>query len=119
MMSIMGGMMKLGKMQDLLQDFFKRVGLRHNIQCPALLSKMGLQNKEIVLLMEIVRCMLSHYSLPEFLWGETLKTTTYFLNQVPSKLVPKTLYELLSGKRHSLCHFHVWGCRVELRIHNL
>jgi Fe2+ transport system protein B len=79
MMSIMGGMMKLGKMQDLLQDFFKRVGLRHNIQCPALLSKMGLQNKEIVLLMEIVRCMLSHYSLPEFLWGETLKITTYFL----------------------------------------
>jgi len=32
-----------------LQDFFKRVGLRHNIQCLELLRKMGLQNEEIIL----------------------------------------------------------------------
>jgi hypothetical protein len=41
--------MKLGKMLYLLQDFFKRVGLRHNIQFLELLSKMGLQNGEILL----------------------------------------------------------------------
>ena len=28
--------------------------------------------------------------------GKALKTTTYILNQVPSKFVPKTLYELWS-----------------------
>ena len=35
-------------------------------------------------------------SLPEFLWGEALKTAAYILNQVPSKSVSKTLYELWS-----------------------
>jgi hypothetical protein len=62
--------------------------------------------------------MLSHSSLPEFLWGEALKTATYILNQVPSKSVPKTPYELWSAKRPSLLHFHVWGCRAKVRIHN-
>ena len=34
-------------------------------------------------LLDMVRCMLSNSSLPEFLWGEVLRTTTYILNQVP------------------------------------
>jgi len=49
-------------------------------------------------LMEMVRCMLSHSTLPDFLWGEALKTATYILNHVSSKYVPKTPYELLIGK---------------------
>ncbi|KAH9657228.1 Integrase catalytic domain-containing protein [Citrus sinensis] len=40
------------------------------------------------------------------------------LDMVPSKSVPKTPYELWSGKRPSLRHFHVWGCRVEVRPYN-
>ncbi|WJZ87929.1 hypothetical protein VitviT2T_007272 [Vitis vinifera] len=34
-------------------------------------------------LLDMVRCMLSNSSLPEFLWGEALRTATYILNQVP------------------------------------
>ena len=51
--------------------------------------------------------MLIHSSLPEFLWGEVLRIAAYILNQVPSKSVPKTLYELWLGKKPSLRHFHV------------
>ena len=46
------------------------------------------------MLLDIVRCMLVNSSLPELLWGEALKTTAYILNQVPSKFVSKTPYEL-------------------------
>ena len=58
-------------------------------------------------LLDMVRCMLINSSLLEFLWGEFLKTATYILNQVPSKYVPKTPYELWSQKKPSLHHFHV------------
>ena len=44
--------------------------------------------------LEMVRCMLIHFSLLEFLWSEALRTTAYILNQVPNKFIPKTLYEL-------------------------
>ena len=47
-------------------------------------------------LLDMVQCMLVKSSLLEFLWGEALKTITYILNQVPSKSIPKTPYELWS-----------------------
>ena len=65
-------------------------------------------------MLDTVRCMLSNSSLLEFLWGEALRTMAYILNQVPSKSVPKTPYELWSGKKPSLHHFHVWGCKAEV-----
>ena len=52
-------------------------------------------------LLDMVRCMLIYSSLLEFLWGEALKTAAYILNQVPSKSVPKTPYELWSQKKPS------------------
>ena len=45
-------------------------------------------------LLDMVRCMLVNSSLPEFLRGKALKTVACILNQVPSKFVPKTPYEL-------------------------
>ncbi|RVX18724.1 Retrovirus-related Pol polyprotein from transposon TNT 1-94 [Vitis vinifera] len=50
--------------------------------------------------------------LLKFLWGEALRTAAYILNQVPSKSVPKTPYELWSGKKPSLHIFHVWDVRL-------
>ena len=58
-------------------------------------------------LLDMVQCMLINSSLPEFLWGEALKTTAYILNQVSSKSIPKTPYEIWSQKKPSLRHFHV------------
>ena len=49
----------------------------------------------------MVRCMLSSSSLPEFLWGEALRTAAYILNQVPSKSVLKTPYELCAAEAWS------------------
>ena len=37
---------------------------------------------------------------------------------MPSKYVPKNPYELWSQKKRILHHFHVWGCKVEVRPFN-
>ena len=62
--------------------------------------------------------MLVSSSLPEFLWGKAFKTAAYILNQVPSKSVSNSPYELWSQNKPSLRHFHVWGCKVEVRPYN-
>ena len=62
-------------------------------------------------LLDMVRCMLVNSSLPKFLWDEALKTTTYILNQVPSKSIPKTPYELWLQKKPSLRHFHIGAAK--------
>ena len=79
----------------------------------------GITERRNCTLLDMVQCMLVNSSLPEFLWDEALKTTTYISNQVPSKYVPKTPYELWTQKKPSLRHFHVWGCKVEVRMYNL
>ncbi|KAA0035715.1 Retrovirus-related Pol polyprotein from transposon TNT 1-94 [Cucumis melo var. makuwa] len=47
-----------------------------------------------------------------------LRTAQYLLNRVPSKSVPKTPFELWTGRKPSLRHLHVWGCQAEVRIYN-
>ena len=62
-----------------------------------------------------MRSMISHFSLLESLWGEAFKIAVYILNRVPSKVVTKTPYELWTGKKASIRHFHVWGCPSQER----
>ena len=49
---------------------------------------------------------------------EALKTYIHILNRVPSKSVPKTPYELWTGREPSLNHLRVWGCLAEAKVFN-
>ena len=69
-------------------------------------------------LMDMVMSILSHSYLPLFLWMLALKIVMYILNQVSSKEIPKTSFELWTGRKPSLNHLHVWGCPMEVRIYN-
>ena len=61
---------------------------------------------------------MSRSNLPEYLWGEAIKTSNYILNRVPRKYVPKTPFELWTSRKPSLNHFRVWGCPTEVRLYN-
>jgi hypothetical protein len=60
-------------------------------------------------LMDMVRSMLSYFTLPISLWMEALKTVVHILNRVSSKLVPRTPYELWTGRKPTLNYLHVVG----------
>jgi hypothetical protein len=68
--------------------------------------------------MDIVRSMLSYSTLPISLWMEALKTAVHILNRVPSKSVPKTPYEMWTGRKSTLKYLHVWGCPTEVKLFN-
>ncbi|CAH9069617.1 unnamed protein product [Cuscuta europaea] len=78
-------------------------------------SMNGVAERRNRTLKEMLRSMISHSILPESLWGEALKTATYILNRVPTKATTKTPYELWTGKKPSLKHFHVWDCPAEAK----
>ena len=91
---------------DHLRSTFRNVALMLNTMLDTPQHN-GIVKRRNHTLLDMVRCMLINSSLLEFLWGEVLKTTAYILNQVPSKSVLKTPYELWSQNKPSLCHFHV------------
>lgn len=68
-----------------------------------------------MMLKDMVRGMISHSSLPEYLCGEALKTAVYIFNRVLSKVVAKTPYELWTDKKPSIKHLHIWGCPAEAK----
>jgi hypothetical protein len=68
--------------------------------------------------MDMVRSMLSYSTLPISLWMEALKTAVHILNRVLSKLMPKTPYEIWTGRKHTLSYLHVWGCPAEAKLFN-
>ncbi|KAL9431820.1 hypothetical protein AB3S75_026925 [Citrus x aurantiifolia] len=98
--------------------FLQECGIEAQYTMPGTPEQNGIAERRNRTLLDMVRCMLSNSTLPDIMWGEALRTAAYILNQVPSKSVPKTPYELWSGKRPSLRHFHVWGCRAEVRPYN-
>jgi hypothetical protein len=53
-------------------------------------------------LFDMVWSMLISSNIPKSLWTEALKMAVYILNQVPTKVVPKTPFELWKGWKLSL-----------------
>ena len=72
-------------------------------------EKNGVVERRNRTLMDMVRSMMSYSNLPLGLWMEALKPAIHIPNRVPSKSVPKTSYELWTGRVPSLQHLRVWG----------
>jgi transposase InsO family protein len=68
--------------------------------------------------MDMVRSMISYSTLPVSLWMEAFKTAIHILNRVPSKSVPKTPYEMWTGRVPSVNHLRVWGSPAEAKVFN-
>jgi hypothetical protein len=49
---------------------------------------------------------------------EALKTAEHIINRVPNKLVPKTPYELWTGRNTRINYLHVWSSPTEVKIFN-
>lgn len=57
--------------------------------------------------MDMVRSIIKHIALFEFLQGEILKAATYILNIVLFKAMPTTPYEIYTERKLSIRHFYV------------
>ncbi|TKC11876.1 hypothetical protein FA727_23745, partial [Robertmurraya kyonggiensis] len=98
--------------------FLQEQGIVAQYSMPGDPQQNGVAERRNRTLMDMVRSMIGYSTLPESLWMEALKTAIYILNRVPSKAVPKTPYELWTGRKPSLNHLRVWGSPAEAKIFN-
>ncbi|GJU92269.1 retrovirus-related pol polyprotein from transposon TNT 1-94 [Tanacetum coccineum] len=60
----------------------------------------------------MTRTMLNEQSIPQKFWCNAVDTSTYILNRILIRpYLGKTPYELFKGKKPSLEHFKVFGCK--------
>ncbi|KAF0920196.1 hypothetical protein E2562_033748 [Oryza meyeriana var. granulata] len=98
--------------------YLQQHGIIAQYSMPGEPQQNGVAERRNRTLMDMVRSMLNHSTLSPKLWIEALKTAAHIINRVPSKSVPKTPYELWTGRKPTLNYLRVWGCRAEARIFN-
>ncbi|WVZ58427.1 LOW QUALITY PROTEIN: hypothetical protein U9M48_008703 [Paspalum notatum var. saurae] len=76
---------------------------------PTHLNKMELKNKTLITL---ARAMLDDYGTLEDFWAEAINTACHALNCIYlHRLLGKTPYELLIGRKPNISYFQVFGCK--------
>ena len=92
---------KNGQAPGPFAKFFQEHEIVAQHTMPGSRDQNGVAERRNRTLVDMVRNMLSNSDLPKFLWIEALKTTLYILNCVPTKVVPKTPFELWKGWKPS------------------
>ena len=83
-----------GQVPGSFAKFLQEHGIVAQHTMPSSSDQNGVAERRNRTLVDMVQSMLSNSNLPKFLWTDALKKTVYILNRVPTKVVPKTPFEL-------------------------
>ncbi|KAA0058340.1 gag/pol protein [Cucumis melo var. makuwa] len=89
-----------GEYMDLqFQDYLIEHGIQSQLVAPNTPQQNGVSERRNRTLLDMVRSMMSFAQLPYSFWRYALETAIYILNNVPSKSVSETPYELWKGRK--------------------
>jgi len=108
----------MGQIPGPFAKFLQENGIVAQYSTPGEPQQNGVAERRNRTLMNMVCSMLSNSTLPVSLWMEALKTAAHISNLVPSKSVPKTPYELWTGRKPSMNYMHVCVCAAEMKLFN-
>lgn len=61
--------------------------------------------------MEMTRSILKHMQMPNYMWGEATRHSTYLLNRIATRAVKdRTPYEVCREKKPNISHLRTFGC---------
>ena len=91
--------------------FFLSHGVQLRMSCPYTSSQNGKAERMIRTTNDTMRTLLLQASLPARFWAESLHTSTYLLNRLPSAACPApTPHHALFGTPPRYDHLRVFGC---------
>lgn len=54
---------------------------------------------------------MKHMSIPNYLWGEAVRHSTYLINRIATRVVKDcTPYEVFHGRKPNISHLKIFGC---------
>lgn len=92
-------------------------GIKRHLTAPYTPQQNGVVERRNRIMMEMARSILKHMHMPNYLWGEAIRHSTYLINCVATRsLKKKTLYEGLRHKKPSIEHLRVFGCIAYAKV---
>ncbi|KAJ9537718.1 hypothetical protein OSB04_030451 [Centaurea solstitialis] len=102
-------------LSDEFDNHLMECGIVSQLTPPYTPQMNGVSERRNRTLLDMVRTMMCHSSLPISFWGHALETAAHILNRAPTKSVEKTPYELWKGKKPNISFLKIWGCEVYVK----
>lgn len=91
--------------------YCEKNGIKRHLTAPYSPQQNGVVERRNRTLMEMTRSVLKHMSVPNELWGEAVRHSTYLINRLATRsLNEKTPYEMLRLRKPNMSHLKVFGC---------
>jgi transposase InsO family protein len=99
------------------EDFLEEEGIKHEFSSPYTPQQNGVVERKNRTLLNMARTMLDEYKTLDQFWAEAINTACYSINRLYlHRILKKTSYELLTGKKPNVSHFRVFGSNCFILI---
>jgi hypothetical protein len=100
-----------------IEGFLEEEGIKHEFSSPYTPQQNGVVERKNRTLLDMARTMLDEYKTPDRFWAEAINTACYSINWLYlHRILKKTLYELLTGKKPNVSYFRVFGSKCFILI---
>ncbi|WVZ75084.1 LOW QUALITY PROTEIN: hypothetical protein U9M48_023175, partial [Paspalum notatum var. saurae] len=95
-----------------IEEYCDEVGIKHEFSAIYTPQQNGVVERKNRTLITLARSMLDEYGTSEKFWAEAINTACYASNRLyPHRLLDKTPYELLNGRKPNISYFRVFECK--------
>lgn len=79
--------------------FCDEAGIKRHVTAPYSPQQNGVIERRNITVMEMTRSILKHMSIPNYLWGEATRHSTYIINRIDTRVVKDRIpYEFFMGE---------------------
>jgi transposase InsO family protein len=96
----------------IIDEYCDEKGIKHEFSSKYTPKQNGIVERKNRALIDMARSMLAEYNVPDSYWAEAINTACHVSNRLYChKLLKKTPYELLIGRKPNISYFRVFGCK--------
>jgi hypothetical protein len=100
-----------------IEGFLEEEDIKHEFSSPYTPQQNGVVERKNRTLMDMARTMFEEYKASNRFWAEAINTACYFINRLYlHRILKKTSYELLTGKKPNVSYFRVFGSKCFILV---
>jgi hypothetical protein len=100
-----------------IEGFLEDEGIKHEFSSPYTPQQNGVVERKNRTLLDMARTMLDEYKTSDRFCAEAINTACYSINRLYlHRILKKTSYELLTGKKPNVSYFRVFGSKCFILV---
>jgi hypothetical protein len=100
-----------------IEGFLEEEGIKHEFSSPYTPQQNCVVERKNITLLDMARTMLDEYKTSDRFWAEAINTACYSINRLYlHRILKKTSYELLTGKKPNVSYFRVFGSKCFILV---